>query len=235
MFKKILNPDQNADNIIKLNAGETGCCGDMSNACQSSIDYPKSQALVSISVKEGATTKNISVPVPANSTSAALALVVRNALLASGYEQDEESTEKSVSVITGGTNHTLTIVGDVEVVNLVHASGTVTTIAKKCAKKMLCTASLFAYAGGAAGAAATDMQVNGTKTNLGAIVGGTTTAAAVKTAVEGALAAGMVTGAVVTVTGTTTYDITIANAERNDTLKLNGVYLAKTGCAVLWV
>lgn len=235
MLKRIIPANQNAGNTLKLNAGETGCCGDDAMACQYSVAFPKANTVSGVVVTENGQSKTIPVTIPANATAAAVQTAILTAFRANGYEEDQDSALKPITATVGSTNTDVVIIGDAVVTGLVHSGGTASAT-KKCTRSTACTYTKATYTGGAAGASQTDMSVNGVKTNLGAVTPGTTTTANLKTAVEGALTSGGVTGTTVVVTanGSTSYDIVISGTPSTATINLAGLF-AKSACATVWV
>lgn len=240
MLRKIINDDQNAKNTVKLNAGEAGCCGDMATACQYTASYAKAGAVTAITISEGGVNKVLPCAIAANATAATVNAAILTALTLAGYEhglQDGDQYE-GIKVVTGATNHDITLIGNAKLVSITHAGGTATAT-EKCAEKYQCDFNITGFAGGATGTAATAIRINGLTATLGDVVPGTTTASAVKTQVEAALtSAGIVSGTVVVATvgtgGSQTYNITIPDVAAATTIGIGGKALAKSACELVF-
>ena len=228
MIKRISNGEnQNADNLMKRHVQSGGCCGESANECEYSLTYTQSNAVNTLNITEDGATRALTCA-PATTSAADVRAGILASLEAAGYEDWGEPN--GVTVVDNGSTLTVTIVSDVPMVSLVHAGGTATFTAK-CNKVGLCNYVIAAYTGGASGAAATNLVINGVTYNLGTITPGTTSAANVKTAVEGAITSAALQHTTVTVTanGSTSYDITI-NALPDVNFILGGTWLTRGDC-----
>lgn len=239
MIKRLLVPDQNPDNLFKMTAGDSGCCGDNVTDCQYTATYTQanSTTLLNILDKDG-NAQALPLVLAGGSTAAQVQAAILAALEAAGYEDDENPTWPGVVVTDLGTTLQIVITGNARIVSLV-ASGGTSTFDADCSIVNLCTFSGTGYAGGTSGTAATNLRINGGDHNLGTITAGTTSAGDVATAVQTALTAAGVSGtASVTTTGSggsQTYNVTITGSESDNTFVLAGVYLGRSACAPVYV
>lgn len=239
MIKRILNAGQNANNILQALKGESPCCGDESSVCQYTASYPKANPLISITAQNedgDNETLTFSTAIPANAGAAAVRDGIYAALKLVGAT-DESDEWRGVGVVENGSNYDITIIGDVAIASLVHNVSTSVNFTAACTLETTCTHELADFTGGATNT----LVVNGISNSLGAITPGTTSAAAVKTALETAMTNSGVDGvATVTTTGSggsTKYQISIAavNGGAGNTLTLNDVLIARTGCTSAFV
>jgi len=240
MFKKLTVDGQNANNMFKMTGGDSGCCGDDVTTCQYTATYTQSNTTTLLNIKDPNSTVVRALPLVlgANSTAAQAKAAVLAAMIAAGYEDDDNADYPGVVVTDLGTTLQIVITGDAEIVSLV-ASGGTSTFDADCTVVNLCTYATTGYAGGAASVAATDLKINGVTYNLGAITAGTTSAGDVATAIQTQLTAAGVSGtAAVTTTGSggsQTYNVTITGSESSNTISLAGVFLARSACAQTYV
>lgn len=238
MIKRLLVPDQNANNMFKMTAGDSGCCGDSVTDCQYTATYTQANTTTLLNITEDGATRALPLVLGANSTPAQVKAAILAALVAAGYEDDDNATFPGVVVTDLGTTLQIVITGNVVVVSLV-ASGGTSTFDADCSVENLCTFAITGYAGGTTATAATNLRINGGDHNLGTITPGTTTAGDVATAVQSAMTAAGVAGtAAVTTTGSggsQTYNITITVSEAQNTYVLAGTYLTRSACAPLYV
>lgn len=237
MFRRILNFDQNAPNAMKLNAGETGCCGDTATVCQYTLLYAKAGAVTALTISENGANKVLPCVIAGGANPVIVRTAIEATLLAAGYEEDLVGDMfKGVVVVADATNNNLTFVGNAKIVSLTHAGGTATAT-ERCTQRQGCDFVRLGYVGGAANSLAVETRINGIVGTLGAITPGTTTGAQLKTAVDSALAAaGVTSGTVVVVVngsdGAQTYDITIPGVSVMTTIVLGGSLLTKQNCVV---
>jgi len=238
MIKRFLVPDQNAANVLKMTAGDSGCCGDTRTACQYTATYTQSDALTRLNILDDDGTAKALTVAPATTSAADVQAALLNALLAYGCEDDNDPNFVGVVVTDLGSTLQVVITGDVTCVSLTNAGGTAAFDAD-CTQIYGCTYSITGYAGGSAGVAATNLYINNAVYNLGAITPGSTTAGAVSTAVQNALTSAGVTGTVSTTTtgtgGSQTYNITIAESTHTNNFILNTTALTKSGCANVFI
>lgn len=236
MFKKLTVAGQNTNNMFKMTGGDSGCCGDTVTECQYTATYTQanSTTLLNIIDPDG-TARALPLVLAGASTAAQAQAAILAALIAAGYEDDGNPDYPGVVVTDLGTTLQIVITGNAEIVSLV-ASGGTSTFDADCTLAYLCTFTRSAYTGGASGAAATDLYINGVAYNLGTITPGTTSAGSVSTAVQTQLTAAGVSGTASTVAnGSTDYAITITGAEQGTTFKLNGTFLTRSACAQSYV
>ena len=239
MIKRILVPDQNADNFLKLTAGDTGCCGDTVTECKYTASFTQANSTTLLNILDGdGVAQALPLVLSGGSSAAVVKAAVLAALEAAGYEDDENPDFPGVQVIDQGTTLDVIVTGNVTMVSLVASGGTATFDAD-CTLVSLCTYALTGYAGGTTGTAATTLRINGGNHDIGTVTPGTTSAGTVQTAVDAALTAAGVAGtSTVTTTGSggsQTYNISIALSESDNTFVLNGVYFNRSACAAVYV
>jgi len=223
--------------MLKLTFGESGCCGDTATTCEYTVTYTQTRTISLLNTTVDGVAEALAC-VPASTSAADVEAAILATLLANGYEDDSNPDFPGVSVVDDGSTLTVTIIGTVVPVSLTTSGGT-ETFTSDCTLVNQCTYSTDGYAGGTSATAATNLHINGVDHNLGTITAGTTSAADVETAIEGAIAASDATGTVtVTTTGTgesQTYNITITASEFTNTFVLAGVYLDRSDCAPVFV
>lgn len=238
MIKRILTPDQNSDNFLKLTSGDTGCCGDTVTDCQYTASYTQANSVTLLNITENGVARALPLVISGGATAATVQAAVLAALVAAGYEDDDNAEFPGVSVIDQGTTLDVIITGNVVAVSITHSGGTA-SFSADCSVVNLCAYSLTGYAGGTTGSAATTLRINGHDYDIGTVTPGTTSAATVKTAVETQMTSAGVAGtATVTTTGsggTQTYNITINSSESNNTFVLAGVYFNRSACAPVYM
>lgn len=238
MIKRLLVPDQNADNMFKMTAGDSGCCGDNVTDCQYTGVYTQANTVTLLNIEEDGATRALPLVLAGASTAAQVQAAVLATLFAAGYEDDDNPNFPGVVVTDLGTTLEIVITGNVVVLTLI-ASGGTTTFDADCSVENLCTFAITGYAGGTTGTAATTLRINGGNHDIGTVTPGTTSAGTVATAVQGALTAAGVAGtAAVTTTGSggsQTYNITITLSESQNTFVLAGTYLTRSACAAVYV
>lgn len=240
MIRRILVPDQNADNFLKLHKTESGCCGDSGNVCQYDVTFTQANTISLLNVTEDGATVALAC-VPATTSAADTLAAIKATLFANGYEDDGDPDFEGVTVVDNGSTLTVTITGDIIPVSLT-TSGGAATFNQDCTLVGLCTfatAAASPYAGGTTGSAATTLRINGVNYDIGTVTPGTTSAATVKTAIETQLASAGVSGTATVTTngsgGTQTYNISIAGSEFENTFVLAGQILGRSACAQSFV
>lgn len=238
MIKRFSVPDQNAANVLKLTAGDTGCCGDTRTACQYTATYTQADALTAVNILDDAGNAKALTVAPASTSAANVQAAILAALIAYGAEDDDNPTFPGVVVTDLGSTLQVVVTGDITMVSLTNAGGTASFDAD-CTLLYACTFAITGYAGGSASTAATDLYVNGVAYNLGAITPGSTTSGAVSTAVQTALTTAGVQGTAATTTtgsgGSQTYNITITTSENANIFILNTIVLTKSACAQIYI
>lgn len=238
MIKRLLVPDQNADNMFKMTAGNSGCCGDTVTDCQYTATYTQANSVTLLNITENGVARALPLVISGGATAAAVQAAVLATLIAAGYEDDDNETWAGVVVTDLGATLQVVITGNVEAVSITHSGGTAAFDAD-CTVVNQCTYATTGYAGGTTGSAATTLKINGGSHDIGTVTPGTTSAGDVATAVQGALTAAGVSGtAAVTTTGSggsQTYNITITGSESSNTFILAGVYLTRSACAPVYI
>ena len=235
MIKRILNKDQNPDNFLQMN-DNTGCCGDDAPACQYQATYTQANSVSVLNVlDEKGAAKALPLTIGGGATAAAVQAALLAAIVAAGYEDDSDEEFPGVAVVDLGTTLQITITGTLPVVSLV-ASGGTSSFDADCKKANLCTFTLNTYLGGASGAAATDLYINGVAQNLGTVTLGTTSASTLQTAVNSALTAGGVLGtATVTANGSTSYNIVIVGSQGTNHFRIQTARFTRSACAPSYI
>lgn len=224
MLQPISNYDgQNANNLVKLYEGNTGCCPDLDAECQYDVIIPTANAVNNIIFKRTASgdsaTKTFS---PAVTGAANVIPAILAALAEEGYENDGV-LPVGVDSYTDGTNTVYRITGSLVVVSMLHNSVTTVTATQKCDRVGRCT--YFAtYAGGTGDI----FIVNGVEITLGALTYADTTAAQMETAIAAQVPAGTVV-AVVKDTDPETFEITLI-ADQNSTFEIDGTEFTESDC-----
>ena len=222
MLQPISNYEgQNANNLVKLYEGDTGCCPDLAAECQYDVVIPTANAVNNIIFKRTAAgdsvTKTFS---PAVTGAANVKAAILAALTAEGYEE-ADSNPVGIKSYTDGANTVYEITGGLIVVSMLHNTSTTVTATQKCTEEGRCTYTVE-YAGGNA-----DVFIaNGTSTTLGDLTFASTSAAQMDTALASLVPAGSV---VTVVKGGSAFTITIY-AEQNNLFTLDAVAFTVTDC-----
>lgn len=224
MFKSILNPGQNADNLVKLYDTTSGCCGNNTDVCQYWLTIPTANAVNKIVIKDrDGNNKDLTTGFPATGATAVKA-AIKAAILAEGYDIDSDQVLAVASVVSG-PNTIYKITGDLIVVSATHNTSTSVSAVQKCTRINRCT---FFYAWPGSGSAASFI-INGTSASLASKTLAGNTAAEVKTAVEAL--ANWPTTAILSVTETATaFELTITDNGTN-TFELGGATFERSDCA----
>lgn len=240
MIRRILVPDQNADNFLKLYHSESPCCGDSGTICQYDLTYTQANTVSLLNITEDGVARALTC-VPATTSAADVQAAILAALIAAGYEDDGDPNFEGVTVVDNGSTLTVTITGDVVAVSLT-TSGGAATFNQDCTLVNLCTFATTEdepYAGGTTGSAETTLKINGVNYDIGTVTPGTTSAATVKAAIEADMATAGVSGTATVTTngsgGTQTYNISIAGSEWENEFILSGFRFVKSGCAQSFV
>ena len=238
MIRKLSVPDQNADNFLKLTAGDTGCCGDTVTDCQYTASYTQANSVTLLNITEDGMARALPLVISGGATAATVKAAVVAALVAAGYEDDDNEVFPGVQVIDQGATLDVIITGNVVAVSITHSGGTATFDAD-CTVENQCTYSLTGYAGGTTGSADTTIRINGVNYDIGTVTPGTTTANDVAAAIQADLNTSGAGGTVsVTTTGSggsQTYNVTITGSKSNNTIVLDGVYFTRSACAPVYV
>ena len=231
MIKRLLVPDAFADNFLQITSDDSPCCGDGLDICQYDVTYTQANTVSLLNITEGGVARALPA-VPATTSAADVKAAIDAALIAAGYI--DEGAPTGVTVVDNGTTLTVTITGDVVAVSLT-TSGGAAVFNQDCTSTSLCTYTLV----GSAGGATNNLNINGIDNALGAIVPGTTLAAAVKTAVETAMTASGVTGTVAVTTtgsgGATLYTIAISGSAQENGYVLNGTSFVRSACSQSYI
>lgn len=235
MIKRLAVQDANADNALKLVAGDTGCCGDTVTTCQYTATYTQANSVTLLNILDAdGAAQALPLVIAGAATAATAQAAVLATLIAAGYIDDENEDLAGVVVTDLGTTLQIVITGDVVPVSITTSGGT-STFSEDCTQVNLCNYAITGYAGGTTGSAATTLRINGVNYDIGTVTPGTTTSGAVSTAVDTQLASAGVAGATTTTTtgsgGSQTYNITITGSESDNTIRLAGTQLTRSACA----
>ena len=235
MFRKILNPGQNAKNTVKLYANESGCCSDgQLPQCMYDVTIPTANAVNSITFKDATGANKTVTFSPAVTGATNVKAAIKAAILAEGFENDSDVVQ-GITSETSGANTIYHITGELVIVSMVHNTSTSVNATAKCTRVANCQ---FAYADW--NATTDTLTINGVAEALGTVTPGTTSAAAVKTAIETALGNQNVDYTLVTVTttgsgGSTLYQITITGIVSTTVLSLEGIEFTRSACSADYV
>ena len=215
--------DQNANNLVKLYEGNTGCCPDLDAECQYDVIIPTANAVNNIIFKRTAAgdsvTKTFS---PAVTGAANVIPAILAALAEEGYENDGQ-LPVAVDSYVDGSNTVYRITGSLIIVSMLHNAVTTVTATQKCDRVGRCT--YFALYPGGSG----DIFIaNGVEITLGALTYAGTTAAQMETAIAAQVPAGTVV-AVVKDTDPETFEITLI-ADQGYTFEIDGVEFTESDC-----
>lgn len=180
MYKAIKNyKDQNADNLVKLNTADTGCCGDSTTPCQYDVIIPTANAVNNIIFKQADGTSVTRTFSPAVTGAAnVVAAIKANILVSDGFETGSDIIP-TVTSTTSGTNTIYHITGDLVVTSMLHNTSTTVTATARCNAKNMCTY-FYAWPGDAS---TTTFTIGGVDATLGAFTLAGSTAAQVQAAV----------------------------------------------------
>lgn len=225
MFRKKLVPDAHAANTLQLLAGDSGCCGqDAYQLCKYTVTVDPFVSFSAIVVEEDGVQTTISL----GSTVAVLADVpdaIRAAMKANAFLLDDnpKGEPKDVVIVENGTEVTIDIWSDVEVIQLTEGASTARAATQKCTPEPNCL-----FSGNFAGDALTASVDGAAAESLGshAYPG---EEAAIQAALEGSTQLSGVTE--VTVTDNTTLGVyTITFRFKKSEVALAGVTFAREDC-----
>lgn len=226
MLQPISNYVATDASALKRYANDDACCNDYPDVCAYEITIPTSATVNNIKFKRTDSSEEVTKAFTASGGSAVVA-AVKSALAAEGYEDDGEEPVGVTSKVSG-TNTIYTIVGSLVVVSMTHSTSTVVNAVKKCKRTGVCDFTVNTAAG-----AVNNFRVDGTTVDLGNLPFSSTTANALKSAIEGA--SNFPAGYTVSVVkGATEFTVTI-NGPSPKLFAWNGVQFAKSNCAVAYI
>lgn len=227
MFLAIRNPEQNANNLFKLNESTDGCCGENTAACQYSVLIPTANAVNNIIITRGGVSETLTTGFPATGA-ANVRAAIKASLLVAGYEDNDDAVS-GVSSETSGTNTIYRITGDMVVVSMLHNSVTTVTATTLCARIKKC---VYAYAWPGSGATSA-FVVNGVSATLASFTIAGNTAAQVQAALI-ALGNWPTTATIDVVETGAAFEIAITDTF-GKTITLGGVALVSGNCLMGYV
>lgn len=226
MYRAIKNyVDQNDDNLIKLNTGTTGCCGDSVTPCQYDVIIPTANAVNNIIFKQADGTSVTRTFSPAVTGAANVVAAIKAAILTSdGFEPGSDKTP-TVSYTTSGSNTIYHISGDLVVTSMLHNTSTTVAATARCEALNMCDYFL-SWAGDAGN---TTFTIGGVDATLATFEPASATAAQVQAAIIAL--ANWPTNAYINVTEITdvSFEITIT-AAHDAAPSLDGDAFAQSNC-----
>ncbi len=227
MFRPISNFATDDKSTYKAYADSSACCNDYPSACAYSLTIPTSATVNNLKIKRKDNGEEEALTINASGTNAVRAAIY-NAIKTAGYEDDGIKPNGVTSEVVG-SNSIYTITGALVVVSATHSGSTVVTATQKCKFVALCDFTLEATTD----STANTFTVNGVDAALGALPFATTSAADLKTAIEGA--ANFPANSTVAVTkGATTFTIVI-NSVGSNVFALNGAKFSRSNCKQTFV
>ena len=180
MLQEKLNPKAAEGNTFQLTKTGVQCCPDtVRTDCEYSVVVPNANKVTALTVVSPIDGTNTTFPIGAYTTNQQLMGLLSAAASTAGYVVREK---KDIAFSVGATNTTLYFRGEMVVVSVdTDAPANVPVAATLCNSATYCDFKFYTDGG------ATNSYIyNGTTTALGALTYGTTTAAAVRTAILGA-------------------------------------------------
>lgn len=129
MFRKLLNPDANANNTLKLLKEHSGCCDGDYNACKYRVAYTDLTTLTAIVIQEGGENVTVACNTSEAADAAACLPIIRAALHGAGYLSDDTpgATPKDLVLFTDDAGDTfIDFWGEAKIVSLAVDAGTAT-------------------------------------------------------------------------------------------------------------
>lgn len=223
MLRRIIVPDQNADNLLKAYQTETGCCGSGITPCKYQVTFAAADTVSAITIKDrDGANKTLSFTGVVGLANVLAAL--KTAIFAEGYEDDGKDGA-GISAEAVSTDIVVTIIGELTPVSITDTGGPTSFGAADCTKVGICT---FFYAWpGSAGTST--LTINGVDATIAALTLAGNTAANVESALTGA-ANWPAANTTVSVTETATaFEITITSLA-TDKFTLGGVDFERSDC-----
>lgn len=225
MLLPISNFAVNDESLVKRYANDAGCCNDYPDVCAYEITIPTSATVNNIKFKRNDGSAEVTKTFTATGGSAVVA-ALKSAFASEGYEDDGDEV-KGITSKVSGSNTIYTIVGSLVVVSMTHSTSTVVSAVKKCKRTGVCDFVVNTAAG-----AVNNFRVDATTVDLGNLPFSSTTAAALKTAIEGA--SNFPSGYTVDVVkGATEFTITITGPSPK-LFAWNSVQFSKQNCQTMY-
>jgi hypothetical protein len=131
MFRKLLNPDANANNTLKLLKEDSGCCGGDYTTCKYRVEFSDLTTLTAITIEEGGANVVVACDTSDAADDAACLPIIRAALHGAGYLSDDTpgSVPKDVTLFTADNGDTFVeFWGEAKIVSLAVDAGTATDV-----------------------------------------------------------------------------------------------------------
>lgn len=226
MYQPIAAYTSGDESIAKRYASDSACCNNFPAECQYDVTIPTSATVNNIKFKRTADGAEITKTFTASGATAVVA-AIRTALTSEGYEDDNDVI-RGVTSKTSGSNTIYSITGSLIIVSMTHSTSTVVSATAKCKRAGICDYTVKTSAG-----ATNNFGVDGVVVNLGNLPFDTTTAAALKTAIESA--SNFPAGYTVTVTKGTTQFTVVLNGPGTKVFTWNGVRFDKSNCVAAFI
>lgn len=223
MLRRILVPDQNADNLFKAYQTDSGCCGSGLSACKYTVSFTNTDTVTGITIKDTDGTTNKALTFTGVTGVVNIVNAIRAALVLAGYEDDNQNGI-GVSAVDSGGNITVTIIGEAVAVSIADTGGPTNFAAGKCTLVGKCNF-FFAWPGNASSVV---FRINGVNATLAAQTLAGKTAAEVKTALE-ALANWPANTTTTVVETATAFEITLNSISTNQ-FTLDGNDFVRSNC-----
>lgn len=233
MFRAIAPTDQNADNLHKVFASQSGCCPEADfTECKYSITLPNASTVTGLTLvgADGASVAkvlatNVGVTADgAHTVVAALMGLINDA----GYEHDHGEVP-AYRIIASGSNTIIEFFGEAVITSLQRTSGGDIAATATCTRTGICTF-FYAWPGSATTSTVT---INGVDATLASFTLAGNTAAEVLAALE-ALANWPTTATTTVVETATAFEITITDIA-TQTFSLAGADFERSDCKVDYI
>lgn len=223
MFRRILVPDQNADNTFKLHQTDSGCCGSAITACKATVSFTNTDTISGITIKDRAGNNKL-LTFTGVTGAANIKAAIKAAIEAEGYE-DDGVDGAGVSVAAVSSNLEVTIIGEVTPVSISDTGGPTSFATAKCSKVGICT---FFYAWPGSATTST-LTINGVDATIASLTLAGNTAANVVSALTGAANWPAANTSVAVVETGTAFEITITSVA-TDFFTLAGADFERSDC-----
>ena len=228
MFRAIVTPDQNADNLHKRYQSQTGCCppADLTE-CKYRFTIPNASTVTGITFTDASGVSVAKTFTGVGVTANGAKTVVRAlkaAIESGGFEHDADQVVPAYRITASGSNTIVDFFGEVVIASIQRTSGGDLTPTVTCDRVGICTF-FYAWPGSASSSTFT---VNGVDATLAALTLAGNTAANVVSALEGAANWPTTADVAVVETGTA-FEITITDVATNR-YSLDGVNFQRDDC-----
>ena len=228
MFRAIVTPDQNADNLHKRYQSQTGCCppADLTE-CKYRFTIPNASTVTGITFTDASGVSVAKTFTGVGVTANGAKTVVRAlkaAIESGGFEHDADQVVPAYRITASGSDTIVDFFGEVVIASIQRTSGGNLTPTVTCNRVGICT---FFYAWPGSASTST-FTVNGVDATLAALTLAGNTAANVVSALEGAANWPTTADVAVVETGTA-FEITITDVATNR-YSLGGVNFQRDDC-----